>query len=145
MVNGAERWASDDGALVEYRMGTGRLDFHAWRHTEYYEYWSLGGEISIIETPANFQAAAIEAHYYMSVNAPCEVVQVQYDSHRNDNYFDQYTWGIHMSDYDRPAANGSIVNGSTIKMTFPDDATYTGTLQPPNRIVWSNGSAWTKV
>ena len=52
---------------------------------------------------------------------------------------------IDMSDYDRPAAHGSIVNGSTITVTFPDDKTYTGNLQPPNTIRWSNGSAWTKV
>src|SRR6266508_2101154 len=25
MVNGAERWASDDGSMVEYRLGTGRM------------------------------------------------------------------------------------------------------------------------
>jgi hypothetical protein len=28
IVNGAERWASDDGSTVEYRLGTGRLIFH---------------------------------------------------------------------------------------------------------------------
>jgi hypothetical protein len=52
---------------------------------------------------------------------------------------------IDMSAWGRPAANGSIVNGSTIKATFPDDASYTGILQPPNTIRWSNGSAWAKV
>jgi hypothetical protein len=52
---------------------------------------------------------------------------------------------IDMSDYDRPVAHGSIAGGSVITVTFPDDATYTGTLQPPNKIRWSNGSAWTKV
>jgi hypothetical protein len=49
-----------------------------------------------------------------------------------------------MSDFDRPNAHGSIVNGSTMTMTFPDDATYTGQLQAPNVIRWSNGSVWTK-
>lgn len=52
---------------------------------------------------------------------------------------------IDMSAYHRPAARGSIVDGSTITVTFPDDATYTGTLQPPNTMGWSNGSAWTKI
>jgi hypothetical protein len=51
---------------------------------------------------------------------------------------------IDMPDFDRPAAHGSIVDANTIKMTFPDDQTYTGTLQAPNIIRWSNGSAWTK-
>jgi hypothetical protein len=224
MVNGAERWATDDKSLVEYRLGTGLLDFHAWKHTEYVVYWSLGGEISVIDTNANFQAAAIESHYYMSATGPCQQVG-HWDpvEHFNDNYLDRYESGIHsqepervavacraiwhhqffadvltvgdgcpnwpndpfqqgppadwatiktlvelnglwtdgarnaavhtqftsftvdMSAFNRPTANGSIVSGSTIKVTFPDDATYTGTLHAPNRIVWSNGSVWTKV
>lgn len=52
---------------------------------------------------------------------------------------------IDMSAYNRPYAQGSIVDGSNITVTFPDDATYAGNLQPPNTIRWSNGSAWTKV
>jgi Ricin-type beta-trefoil lectin domain-like len=52
---------------------------------------------------------------------------------------------IDMSAFGRPAAHGSIVDGSTITVTFPDDATYTGKLQRPRTIRWSNGSAWTKV
>src|SRR5919198_800770 len=31
MVNGAERWASTDGAMVQYRAGQGTLTFHAWK------------------------------------------------------------------------------------------------------------------
>ena len=52
---------------------------------------------------------------------------------------------VDMSDYDRPAAQGSIVNSSTIKVNFPDDREYTGTLELPNKIRWSNGSSWTKI
>jgi len=52
---------------------------------------------------------------------------------------------IDMSAYNRPSAHGSIVDNSTITVTFPDDATYTGKLQSPKTIRWSNGSAWTKV
>jgi hypothetical protein len=52
---------------------------------------------------------------------------------------------IDMSAHNRPAATGSIIDDSTIAVTFPDDATYLGELQPPNTIRWSNGSAWTKV
>ena len=52
---------------------------------------------------------------------------------------------VDMSAFDRPAATGSIVDGSTIEVTFPDDLTYTGQLQAPNRIRWSNNSVWTKV
>lgn len=52
---------------------------------------------------------------------------------------------VDMSAYHRPAAHGSIVDKSDISVTFPDDKTYSGILQPPNTIRWSNNSAWTKV
>jgi len=49
-----------------------------------------------------------------------------------------------MSEFGRPTATGTIVDSSTIKVNFPDDRTYTGQLHPPNAIIWSNGSVWTK-
>ncbi len=52
---------------------------------------------------------------------------------------------IDMSAFHRPAASGSIVDSSTITVTFPDDNTYTGTLQSSGAIQWSSGSAWTKL
>jgi len=52
---------------------------------------------------------------------------------------------VDMSAWHRPAAHGTIGNSSTITVTFPDDKTYTGTLQAPNLIRWSNGSAWRKL
>ena len=52
---------------------------------------------------------------------------------------------VDMSAYKRPTASGTIVDDSDITVTFPDDATYTGKLQAPNVILWSNNSAWTKV
>jgi len=52
---------------------------------------------------------------------------------------------VDMGAFNRPAAHGSIVDASTITVTFPDDATYTGQLRLPNTIRWSNGTAWTKV
>jgi hypothetical protein len=224
IVNGAERWASDDGAMVEYRIGNGRLNFHAWKKSTFYQYWSMGGEISVYDTNAKFDAADIVSNYYMTVNTPCQIVKVGHDSDRHDTYVDQYEWGwnsqqpervavlcraqwhnarfadlvtagdgctnfkndqwptgfppdwnaIHtvvnlngnwtdgsprsaviavdfsnltldMSAFNRPAAHGTIVNGSSIQVTFPDDKTYTGQLQAPNKIIWSNGSAWTKI
>jgi hypothetical protein len=51
---------------------------------------------------------------------------------------------INMSDYDRPNAQGTIVNSSNIKVKFPDDKEYTAQLIAPNKIKWSNGSFWTK-
>jgi hypothetical protein len=52
---------------------------------------------------------------------------------------------IDMSAFSRPTAHGSILDSSTITVTFPDDKTFTGKLQPPDAIRWSNGSAWRKV
>jgi hypothetical protein len=50
---------------------------------------------------------------------------------------------IDMSAYGRPNAHGSVVDLATITVDFPDDKTYTGQLQPPNTIKWSNGTTWT--
>jgi len=52
---------------------------------------------------------------------------------------------VDMSVYHRPAAHGSVLDDSHITVTFPDDKTYTGTLQLPNIVKWSNNSEWTKV
>ncbi len=52
---------------------------------------------------------------------------------------------IDMSAYHRPPAHGSITDASTITVTFADDAIYTGHLELPNILRWSNGSTWTKV
>jgi hypothetical protein len=51
---------------------------------------------------------------------------------------------VDMSDFDRPTAQGKIIDSSTITVTFPDDRAYTGTLISPRTIRWSNGSTWTK-
>jgi hypothetical protein len=51
---------------------------------------------------------------------------------------------VDMSIYKRPTATGSILDSSDISVYFPDDTTYTGKLQPPGTIQWSNDSAWTK-
>jgi hypothetical protein len=52
---------------------------------------------------------------------------------------------VDMSAYHRPTASGSVLDASTISVTFPDDATYTATLRPPGTLVWSNGSTWTRI
>jgi hypothetical protein len=52
---------------------------------------------------------------------------------------------VDMSAFHRPAAHGSILNSSTISVTFPDDRSFTGTLQPPNTIRWSNSTVWRRV
>jgi hypothetical protein len=53
---------------------------------------------------------------------------------------------VDMSEFGRPDANGSIIDSSTITVTFPDDGTYTGKLEKhPTRINWSNGTVWKPV
>lgn len=52
---------------------------------------------------------------------------------------------VNMSAYHRPPAHGSIVDNHTVTVTFPDDKTYTGKLQAPSTIRWTNNTAWTKV
>jgi len=225
IVNGAERWASDDGSTVQYRMGTGELTFHAWNRLRIFPpYWSAGAKIFIKGTNAKFQFADIESVRFMSVTGPCQLVDPDFDSDRDDTYLDEYSWGINaqqpartvsrcrarwhhaqfadvvtagsgcnananhpfeagfppawtpiqtavnlngawtdgssrnavitvnvndlavnMSAFNRPAAKGSIVDFSTITVTFPDDQTYTGQLEGNNRIRWSNGTVWTKI
>lgn len=52
---------------------------------------------------------------------------------------------IDMSASHRPQASGSVLDSTHISVHFPDDKTYTGVLQAPNVIKWSNNSDWTKV
>ena len=52
---------------------------------------------------------------------------------------------IDMSASHRPTASGSVLDSTQISVNFPDDKTYTGALQAPNVIKWSNNSSWTKV
>jgi len=52
---------------------------------------------------------------------------------------------VDMSSQNRPAASGFVVNPSTIFVSFPDNASFLGTLQSPNLLRWSNGSVWEKV
>jgi hypothetical protein len=54
---------------------------------------------------------------------------------------------VDMSPLGRPNATGAVVDGDTITMTFPDDATYTGHITTPCDcfITWPNGPPWGKV
>lgn len=49
---------------------------------------------------------------------------------------------VDMSAYGRPAASGRLLSDSTLEVTFPDDATFTGTLDGRGRIRWNNGTLW---
>jgi hypothetical protein len=51
---------------------------------------------------------------------------------------------IDMSTFNHPQATGSFTSRSEIAVNFPGDNTYTGKLQPPGTIEWSNNTFWTK-
>ena len=51
---------------------------------------------------------------------------------------------VDMSAYGRPVATGTILDESTIEVTFSAGDTYIGKLVTPNRIEWSNGTVWEK-
>ena len=92
IVNGAERWASDDGAMVEYRIGSGRLNFHAWKKAR------------SINTGRWAQRSASTTP--MRSSTPPTRLQLLHDGghalpdregrprlDRHDSYVDQYEWG----------------------------------------------------
>jgi hypothetical protein len=51
---------------------------------------------------------------------------------------------VDMSACNQPNAYGSIVDSSTISVTFPADKTYTGKFELPNVIRWTPGGAFWK-
>lgn len=51
---------------------------------------------------------------------------------------------VNMAAYRRPTATGTLIGSSQARVTFPDDATFTGTLVSPTCIRWSNGTVWTR-
>jgi hypothetical protein len=131
---------------VQYRTGSGRLTFHAWKRRNVTSYWSMGGEVAW--TGGSSRQAV------MSASARTKVVRRLIDlsgnctdgSARRAVIFDDgAALKIDMSDYDRPTATGSVFDIFTIKVDFPDEVTHTGMLEPPKRIVSDNGSVWTKI
>ncbi len=100
IVHDAERWALDDGSYVEYRIRNGRLGFQAWRQGPSITdlgAWEMGVGISVWNTATNFEAAAITAIDYMSVNAPCQQFPaggMGAIADFNDNHVDLSDWGI---------------------------------------------------
>jgi hypothetical protein len=93
IVNDAERWIAADGSYVEYRIRNGRLGFHAWK-SNYVIYWSMGLEVSVWNTPANYEAARITSMEYMSVTAPCQQYRAGEADDLGNNYLDRMDWGV---------------------------------------------------
>jgi hypothetical protein len=49
---------------------------------------------------------------------------------------------INMSAFRRPNATGRILSDTQIEVTFPDDATFIGTLDGAGKITWNNDTVW---
>jgi hypothetical protein len=103
IVNGAERWASDDGAMVEYRVGTGRLNFHAWKKHTIYQYWSMGGVIGISGTYTTSRPPTLCPTTTCRSTHPARWSRSA-TTDRNDSCVDQYEWGINAQQPERVAA-----------------------------------------
>jgi|KBSMisStaDraftv2_1062788.scaffolds.fasta_scaffold272640_2 hypothetical protein len=75
-----------------YPSGGGHLRFKAWKKS-YTVYWSMGAEI---ETwGGKFTKARIESRYIDTFYAQtCFVVKTDSDSDTNDDYVDEYEWGV---------------------------------------------------
>lgn len=49
---------------------------------------------------------------------------------------------VDMSIYGRPRATGEFIGPNQIRVTFPDDGTFIGTLDGMGNIRWNNGTVW---
>jgi hypothetical protein len=75
-----------------YPTAGGHIRFKAWKK-KYLFYWSMGAEI---ETwGGNFTTARIDSRYIDTFYAQtCFVVKTDSDSDTNDDYVDEYEWGV---------------------------------------------------
>ena len=115
--------SSADGAQLQ--------QYHCTSNNPAQNFWQVIARGTRIDLNGNWTAGSTQsAHIY---EGPACTLQPQCVSIMID-----------MSAYGRPNAHGSVVDPSTISVKFPDDKTYTGQIQAPNTIQWSNGTTWTK-
>jgi hypothetical protein len=84
--------ASTNPAQRDFYRSGDHMRFKAWKKN-YFFYWSMGAEI---ETWGHdFSTAQIEGRYLDTVFGNlCATVKVDSDSDRNDDYVDEYEWGV---------------------------------------------------
>jgi hypothetical protein len=71
----------------------GHIRFKAWKKS-YFFYWSMGAEIEVL-FGGNFTTARIDSTYIDTFFAQtCFVVKRDSDSDTNDDYVDEYEWGV---------------------------------------------------
>lgn len=83
--------STNPSQLDFYPTGGGHIRFKAWKKN--WAYWSMGAEI---ETwGGDFKSARIDSAYIDTFYAKtCFVVKTDSDSDTNDDYVDEYEWGI---------------------------------------------------
>jgi hypothetical protein len=91
--SGLEICRSDDGGSITYSDGESSISFSSYKESNWYGYWEMVTEIKT--TGLNFQAAIINSRYIgRAVNQVCAVMKTDHDEDFNDNYVDEYEWGI---------------------------------------------------
>ena len=71
----------------------GHIQFKAWKKN-YFFYWSMGAEIDV-KFGGNFTTARIDSAYIDTFfGQTCFVVKRDSDSDTNDDYVDEYEWGV---------------------------------------------------
>jgi hypothetical protein len=75
-----------------YPTAGGHIRFKAWKKN-YRFYWSMGAEVETFV--GNFTSAGIDSRYIDTFYAQtCFVVKIDSDSDTNDDYVDEYEWGV---------------------------------------------------
>ena len=84
--------STNPSQLDFYPMGGGHIRFKAWKKKNW-AYWSMGAEV---ETwGGDFKSARIDSTYIDTFYAQtCFVVKTDSDSDTNDDYVDEYEWGV---------------------------------------------------
>jgi hypothetical protein len=84
--------ASTNPSQLDFYRNNHHLRFKAWKKN-YTAYWSMGAEI---ETWGHdFDSARIESRYLDTVrNQVCSAVKIDSDEDTNDDYVDEYEWGV---------------------------------------------------
>jgi hypothetical protein len=87
--------STNPSQLDFYPTSGGHIRFKAWKKSSFF-YWSMGAEI---ETwGGKFKTARIDSRYIDTFYAQtCFVVKTDSDSDTNDDYVDEYEWGVHSS------------------------------------------------
>jgi hypothetical protein len=88
--------ASKNPSQQDIFVGSAHMRFKAWKNSYLGVYWTMGAEI---ETwGGDFDRAVIQSRYLGLVEVPfCATVKLDSDQDSNDDYVDEYEWGMGIS------------------------------------------------